>query len=423
MRTCEICASRRVDFKECGACAFKSCWKCTSKYALENDDCMRCHELHPPTFFDDMPRAVHLARERRMVDRVYSEQLMMVPSAQPYAKYAETVENIQEQIEQLKQKMSALAKPPLLGEMHVSCPRPGCAGYVSLIRNTCARCDEKWCPMCRCLHAEDAPCNSEDMLSQDTIANTTRACPKCGVHIQKSSGCNDMFCTRCHTPFNWRTGEVIRRSYHNPHATRALRPDDPETRCAGIPLVSEVTQYHEWVPSSRGYRHTRGICVTCRTDLVNTIPLRRRLNAMKAVDFDTKLAFARVEEVRKPNPEAFKANVAAIERRRIMYASLGDIIETHICVVSNIYDNFVFSCKRTRNKKPSTAEERRKLDEDILQHHVDVHEQSAKHVQLMKDELDKLRKRSGDVSGIKAIRELIIGDHDLEPPLGVGILE
>ena len=407
MLTCEICASKRKDFKECGACSFKACKQCTSKYAIENDDCMRCHVVHPPTFFGDMTTAVHKARESRMVERVYTEQLAMVPSAQPYATYVEKVENIQSQIESLKQEMASLSKPPVLGEMHVACPSPDCAGYVSLTTNKCARCDARRCPKCRSIHEEDAQCDREEVLSQDAISNTTRACPKCGVNIEKASGCNDMFCTQCSTPFRWTTGGIIRRPYHNPYATQARRSDYPETRCGGIPSVWLVTQYHKWAPSSRGYEHCERICATCRTDLVNTVPLRRKLDAMKGVDFDTKLAFARVEEVRNSNRDAFKANVAAIERRRIMFSTLMDIIETHLCMIGNIYDNFVFSCKRVHE----TLQDGRRMEEELLQCHVDVHEQSDVHVNNMVIELDKLRKRSGDVSGIKAVLRLIVGNH------------
>lgn len=62
-------------------------------------------------------------------------------------------------------------------------------------------------------------CKQEDIDSVKEIRNHSRPCPSCKSRIFRISGCNTMWCTRCNTGFNWRTGLVITdaRDLHNPH--------------------------------------------------------------------------------------------------------------------------------------------------------------------------------------------------------------
>ena len=57
------------------------------------------------------------------------------------------------------------------------------------------------------------------MLKKDS-----KPCPKCGIIIFKIDGCDQMYCTQCHTPFSWRTGQIeIGRNIHNPHYFEYMR--------------------------------------------------------------------------------------------------------------------------------------------------------------------------------------------------------
>lgn len=62
-------------------------------------------------------------------------------------------------------------------------------------------------------------CKQEDVDSVKEIRQHSRACPSCKARIFRISGCDTMWCTRCNTGFNWRTGMVIKdaRDLHNPH--------------------------------------------------------------------------------------------------------------------------------------------------------------------------------------------------------------
>ena len=65
-------------------------------------------------------------------------------------------------------------------------------------------------------------CKAEDVASAAAIARDTRGCPKCGVRIHRLSGCSQMFCTCCNTPWDWNSGAVLTGPIHNPHLVEFL---------------------------------------------------------------------------------------------------------------------------------------------------------------------------------------------------------
>jgi len=102
------------------------------------------------------------------------------------------------------------------------CPLESCEGVL----------DEKWyCVLCgkttcsMCLENKDDEnhmCNKDTVESVKLMKTDTKACPKCKASIFKIDGCDQMWCTRCHTAFSWTTGKVEKR-IHNPHYYEWLR--------------------------------------------------------------------------------------------------------------------------------------------------------------------------------------------------------
>ena len=63
---------------------------------------------------------------------------------------------------------------------------------------------------------ENHVCKQEDIDTFKMIVKETRQCPTCSTNIYKIEGCDQMWCTQCHTAFSWRTGR-IETVIHNPH--------------------------------------------------------------------------------------------------------------------------------------------------------------------------------------------------------------
>lgn len=66
-------------------------------------------------------------------------------------------------------------------------------------------------------------CEPDRVATARLLTRETRPCPSCKAMIMKDSGCNQMFCTLCHTAFDWVTGEVETGRIHNPHYYEWLR--------------------------------------------------------------------------------------------------------------------------------------------------------------------------------------------------------
>ena len=111
------------------------------------------------------------------------------------------------------------------------CTVPDCEGWLSSAWK-CGLCENFTCPDCfeikgKKKDGSEAPdgtirlihtCNLADLETANLIRSSTKPCPKCGYAIEKNQGCNVMFCTSCHSGFDWANGKVLQNAQiHNPH--------------------------------------------------------------------------------------------------------------------------------------------------------------------------------------------------------------
>ena len=104
------------------------------------------------------------------------------------------------------------------------CPKAECMGFVDL-EYTCGLCKVEVCKECMepkaATHAAHA-CNPDTVLNVKAMRKEAKPCPKCAAMISKIDGCDQMWCTQCHTAFSWRTGEE-ETLVHNPHFYEWMR--------------------------------------------------------------------------------------------------------------------------------------------------------------------------------------------------------
>ena len=51
-------------------------------------------------------------------------------------------------------------------------------------------------------------CNPDLVETAKLLAKDTKSCPTCQTKIFKIDGCDQMWCTQCHTAFSWKTGAI-----------------------------------------------------------------------------------------------------------------------------------------------------------------------------------------------------------------------
>jgi hypothetical protein len=134
------------------------------------------------------------------------------------------------------------------------CTRDGCQGFLSTAWK-CGLCEWYSCAHCFVVkgqtHDVTHECKKEDLETAELIKKDCKPCPKCGEFIQKSSGCDQMFCISCQTPFSWTSGKIVTSGpIHNPHyyewmkRTGGAMPRNPaDVPCGGFPGAWELVRF------------------------------------------------------------------------------------------------------------------------------------------------------------------------------------
>lgn len=96
------------------------------------------------------------------------------------------------------------------------CPTEGCNGFLST-EHKCGMCGTEVCHKCLHVVREGHQCDPNEVASAFMLMRDTKPCPKCATLIHKTDGCDQMWCTKCHTAFSWRTLKIETGRIHNPH--------------------------------------------------------------------------------------------------------------------------------------------------------------------------------------------------------------
>jgi hypothetical protein len=137
----------------------------------------------------------------------------------------EDIENSKNRKRQIKQEYEELKYKKqnvdniLQEEGCVKCPR--CQDRI--LRKT----QNYFCDICQlytCIDCQkttpshtDHICDTSDLETQKILKEQTRPCPGCESLIYKTDGCSQMWCSQCHTTFDWNTMEIEKYRIHNPH--------------------------------------------------------------------------------------------------------------------------------------------------------------------------------------------------------------
>lgn len=268
----------------CNICKYEVCTKCVKTYLLnttKDPHCMNCNVAWNREFLDEnlskafRSNELKLHRENILLDREKS----MLPAtihlveieinkrkvnkeiADLLTKRKQLIDEISHLDGMVLEKRNSLhigrranAEPTTSSRVFQKpCPNNECRGYLSNWK--CSLCEKNVCSKCHMIKTgENHECNEDDIATAQLFNKDTKHCPNesCRAPIFKIDGCSQMFCTVCHTSFDWRTGQIETNlaRIHNPHYYQWLRQNNNgvaprnvgDVPCGGMPNIWNLNQ-------------------------------------------------------------------------------------------------------------------------------------------------------------------------------------
>ena len=223
-----------------------------------------------------------------------------------------------------------------------ACPYENCRGFLSTAWK-CGLCDNWTCPDCHEGRGpnKDVPhtCDPGSVATAQLLAKDSRNCPKCASLIFKINGCDQMYCTQCHTAFSWRTGQVEMGIVHNPHyfeyqRMRGTLPRQPgDVPCGGYPDWREVLAiiqrtHPKWqmvAASFRSHPH-------CQHVLIPRYTVNEQEN-----NKDLRIKFM----IGDFGEDEFKRKIQQREKARHKKNDIRQVLEMYMTVIADLYQSFV----------------------------------------------------------------------------------
>jgi len=203
--------------------------------------------------------------KEHMEDLLFDQEKALMPATQPLVEEKIRKMNITKQMNEIDKLINDLYKQKrelehnLRYGVNVSasekeerakfvrqCPATGCRGFLST-QWKCGICEQWTCPDCHELKGMERDCehtcDPNNVETAKMLAKDSKPCPKCQSMIFKIEGCDQMWCTQCHTAFSWKTGR-LEKNIHNPHYYEWQRKNGGLARAAGdIECGRDLTHY------------------------------------------------------------------------------------------------------------------------------------------------------------------------------------
>lgn len=130
-------------------------------------------------------------------------------------------------------------EPPIQKETRsIPCSTVDCRGFININEATHVRCDlcnEETCITCTEHYVDEHVCNPNTIANIITMETDSKQCPGCKAYIHRLIGCYQMWCTQCHTTFDWNSGKELTERIHNPHYKEYVKTHGLKWNPAGRP--------------------------------------------------------------------------------------------------------------------------------------------------------------------------------------------
>ena len=249
MDECSICFElynkKKHKIVECFSCEKKTCVSCVKKFLLEKSytepRCLHCNQKWDRRFMiQNLPKKfcnIEYRHQRRNV--IFEKIKSYLPKISKIITEKQKIEEIDNEISILKKQINILEENKTQLEIKIDdleqkfssgeelddtkknkigrpCVSENCLGFLDE-NGKCPICLKKTCLICNVSKENNHKCKEVDKKQWECIEKSTKPCPKCHVRIYKISGCDQMWCTNCQTPFSWKHGTIDFGYIHNYH--------------------------------------------------------------------------------------------------------------------------------------------------------------------------------------------------------------
>ena len=224
-----------------------------------------------------------------------------------------------------------------------ACPYQDCRGFLSTAWK-CGMCEMWSCPTCHEVKGPDKDtehtCNPDNVATARLLDRDSRHCPKCASSIFKINGCDQMWCTQCHTAFSWKTGRVETGVVHNPHYFEAQRllgrlpRAHGDVPCGGFPDWPPVAQ--RLINASQFSKNTIRNAYRSFGHAYHHLIPRYRVNEQEENrDLRIKLMIGDMNE------EEFKRRIQQREKARQRKTDIRQVLEMYTAVVNDLFQMYI----------------------------------------------------------------------------------
>lgn len=280
-KECGICLSKKSNFIECQYCHHLACNDCQQTYILEQPQpkCMSCGKEWTYNWVREnfSKNFINGSYKDHKADILYEIEKVLLPNEQATAKkclkYFNEIQAFKNDLsdydEKITEEYKVMKKNPVsykkngatnrydmllfnkssinrkikeakkevdwiinnAGQSETKeeskfrrpCPIENCRGFFDDKSWKCGLCNAKMCNNCLEEKKDEHKCNPDIVKNVKSMLKETKPCPKCTASIFKIEGCSQMFCTICHTAFDWVTGRIENGRIHNPHYWEYLK--------------------------------------------------------------------------------------------------------------------------------------------------------------------------------------------------------
>jgi len=365
MATCSICCEtfNKTNRKavQCGSCDLECCQACQKRYILGGTidaHCMSCRRGYTREALTTMFSKAFVSNEYKEHREtiLFEREKCLLPASQLDIEKEKRINSLSEMLRNMRLQKKDVPKEnrkqftedmrdvtneimELKGNAKEfrddevvavkKCPTAECRGFLNK-EWACGLCDTHVCKKCHAVMGSEHTCKPEDVETAKMLAKETKDCPACGTSIFKISGCDQMWCTQCHTAFSWTTLAIEKGVIHNPHFYEFQR----QANGGVAPRVpGDVPGNCENLPDLYRCRDAWNALQYIRNDIDFLMNLHRTINHIRYVILNIRRDNVDNNNLRKEylkniiDEDTFKIKIQRREKRRMLKEECRQVFE------------------------------------------------------------------------------------------------